>query len=50
MKVVGIEVFEYFIDELGNEDLSHHDDLCDPQEGLADRRIRRRLDRETNRK
>jgi len=29
MNVAGIEVFEYFINELGNEDVSHHDDLCD---------------------
>ena len=29
MNVSGIEVFEYFINELRNEDCSHHVDLCE---------------------
>ena len=35
MNVAGIEVLEYFIHELGNEDVSHHGDLCDPRERLG---------------
>ena len=43
MKVAGVEVFEYFMQELGNEDVSHHGDSVIHEKDWQTKGFRRRL-------